>query len=196
MSVKPILFNTEMVQAILDGRKTVTRRVIKPQPIYNEHEGFEWRGGAYGLSLPPTLDGAAYNFRCACPYQPGDILYVRETWQYVYDMDDFDQIIEETGRYVYCADNPMPFSYWVDSTTGGHKDYMPWRPSIHMPKEAARIWLKVTDVWLERLQDITKEQAGKEGVSYATDNSGLMRIAQFIKLWNSTLKGSNLEKYG
>lgn len=105
--VLPILFNTEMVRAILDGRKTVTRRVIKPQPIYNIGSGFNWKGYAFGTDLPPTLEGAAYNFQCAAPYQPGDILYV--------------------------------------------------------PKEAARIWLKVTDVRVERLQDITDKEAGREG---------------------------------
>lgn len=78
--MKPILFNTEMVRAILEGRKTVTRRVVKPQPVYNPNDGFTWKGAAYGTDLPPTEKGATYNFRCAAPCRPGDILYVRETF--------------------------------------------------------------------------------------------------------------------
>lgn len=92
MSIKPILFNADMVRAILEGRKTVTRRVIKPQPTYSQRDGFTWKGGAYGTDLPPTIKGAAYNFRCAAPYQPGDILYVRETW------------LDYAGRFMYKAD--------------------------------------------------------------------------------------------
>jgi len=65
-----------------------------------------------------------------------------------------------------------------------------------MPKDAARIWLRVKEVRIEKLQEITKKQAGAEGVSYETDNSGLMRISQFIKLWNSTLAADDLEEYG
>ena len=151
--VLPILFKTDMVRAILDGRKTVTRRVLK-HPFEVHPNGFitKPRGSERLCPYDP-------------PYQPGDILYVRETWNYVYDMDENDQIIEGTGRYIYYSDDPMPFSHWVDTDTGEHKEQMHWRPSIHMPKEAARIWLKVTDVRVERLQDITEEQAKAEGFS-------------------------------
>lgn len=108
--MKPILFNTEMVRALLDGRKTATRRIIKLPPCgFFENE-------------PP---------RVIPPYQPGEILYVRETWA------------EWTGGYVYRADDVSPYPHaFVDR----------WRPSIHMPKEAARIFLRVTNIWAERLQ--------------------------------------------
>ena len=93
--VLPILFNTDMVRAILDGRKTVIRRCIKPQPIYSKHDGFSWKGYAYGTDLPPTIKGAAYNFRCAAPFQSRDILYVRETWNYGYiETSDIPESIE------------------------------------------------------------------------------------------------------
>lgn len=95
------------------------------------------------------------------PYHPGDILYVRETWQYMYDLDGNDQIIEDTGRYVYAADG-FNVDTWINPD-GTHRFGIPWRPSIHMPKEAARIWLKVTDVRVERLQDITIAEVIKEG---------------------------------
>lgn len=98
--VLPILFNTEVVRAILDGRKTVTRRLIKPQPTYDKSGGFNWKGNIYGTDLPPTLKGAAYNFQCAAPYQPGDILYVRET--YKKNMDGYSGI--DFGGYIYKAD--------------------------------------------------------------------------------------------
>lgn len=136
------------------------------------------------------------------PYQPGDILYVREIWNFVYDMDDNDQIIEKTGRYVYYADDPMPFSHWVDTDTGEYKDKMPWRPSIHMPKEAARIWLKVTDVWVERLQEIDGAEILAEGIDNKRSNPVMgkrwenMQRMEFEKLWNSTLKKSDLDRYG
>lgn len=192
MSVKPILFNTEMAQAILGGRKTVTRRALK-HPFEVHPNGYitKPRGNERLCPYEP-------------PYQPGDILYVRETWNlnnlreegntfelgFIYKA--FKDSWKDSFRWVRVSETI--YDKYADSMSESNFDS--WRPSIHMPKEAARIWLKVTDVRVERLQDISKEQAGKEGVSYATDNSGLMRIAQFIKLWNSTLKGSNLEKYG
>lgn len=200
MNIKPILFNTDMVRAILDGRKTVTRRVIKPQP---DQETQIWMVGQ-----DKALLGAS-----TCPFgAPGDILYVRETWQYAYDMDGNDQIIEGTGRYLYYSENPMPFNDWIDPDTGEHKEHMPWKPSIHMPKEAARIWLKVTNVRVERLKDITTEEALKEGCTGepcdyvnqgafgCTDcyNTGWLYPpeAEFVELWNSTIKKQDLNTYG
>lgn len=137
MAIKPILFNTEMVQSILGGRKTQTRRKI-PIPNYG-----------YFMHVPTAS--------IRPPYQVGDILWVRETWQHVFTVDVSDQPIEGTDRYIYYADNPMPFGYWVDTDTGEHKEQMPWKPSIHMPKEAARIFLRVTNVRVEQLQDITPD---------------------------------------
>lgn len=175
--VLPVLFNTEMVQAILAGRKTVTRRIVKKKS----------------------------GKRTYAPYQPGDILYVRETWNYVYDMDGNDQIMEDTGRYVYYADDQMPFTHWVDTDTGEYKEFIPWRPSIHMPKEAARIFLKVTYVRADRLQEITEEQALAEG---AIDNRGFIHSPEnehddihsarehFKKIWDSTVRTPDINRRG
>lgn len=126
----PILFNTDMVRAILDGRKSMMRRVVKPQPIL------------YGL-LDPNFDWS----RIKRPYHPEDILYVRETWS------------EWTDGYVYRAwTSPFP-------QPGRYPDeFMTWHPSIHMPKEAARIFLRVTDVRVERLQDISNDDVLREGI--------------------------------
>lgn len=184
--VLPILFNTEMVRAILEGRKTVTRRLIKPQPTYSQRDGFTWKGGAYGTDLPPTIKGSAYNFRCAAPYQPGDILYVQETW------------LDYAGRFMYKADCDK-YRLEILNLAGFN-----WYPSIHMPKEAARIWLKVKDVRVERLQEIDEEQARKEGCqgTFVGDGScmgsgwDVSPVDEFSKIWNSTIKKSDIDCYG
>lgn len=164
--LKPILFNTEMVRAILNGRKTQIRRVCKGQP-------------QDGTTSPEALGYKS-------PYQPGDILYVRETWA------------EWTGGYVYKADDsasPYPLEF-VDR----------WRPSIHMPKEAARLFLRVTDVRAERLQSITPEDAASEGVDgcrNCLDHGGChlpgacnYLPVSFGALWDSTIKPADCERYG
>ena len=176
MRVKPILFNTEMVRAILDGRKTQTRRIVKPQPTNPRHNNVGWIGWD---------DGHGYRIKPPC--EIGDVLWVRETWQYAYTYDYYDKAIEETGRYVYFADDTMPFNYWIDTDSGEHKDQMPWRPSIHMPREAARIFLRVTDVRVERLQDIDDDGVVAEGLEIG---------AQFDELWNRTVKKSDRAKLG
>lgn len=146
---KPILFSTSMVQAILTGRKTMTRRVIKPQPtgtdpIYNPSahapdRGWYFKGG--GVARPR--------------YQGGDILWVRETWCKQFDNtgDDISYRAdwEEKDHKVVGELNPYGF------------EIPKWHPSIHMPKDAARIFLKVTDVWAERLQNMTPYDAWLEG---------------------------------
>lgn len=204
MNVKQILFNTEMVRAILDGRKTCTRRVIKPQPygkctyplgfVTDSTEKKEV--GCFGFGV----DECGGSIQYAKPsYQPGDILYVRETWQYLYELDGNEQVIEDTGKYYYAATDTIPFNTYVDEN-GVRHDHAPWRPSIHMPKEAARIWLEVTNVRVERLQDITIENALKEGVDkYIRLNGELDEnsiITSFIGIWNSTVKKSDLDFYG
>lgn len=137
MKERPILFSTPMVRAILEGRKSQTRRIIKPQPEYSE-------GMSKWVLYPkqhPTVYADLINAYKYCPYgQPGDVLWVRETW--------FD-----AGYY---------FIYRADSTDDGFK----WRPSIFMPKVASRLKLKVTDIRVERVQDITEEDALREGVEY------------------------------
>ena len=138
--VLPILFNTEMVRAILDGRKTVTRRLVKHDvdailnsPYHKEHTEVE--------------DKQIISKLCMSPYQPGDILYVRETWGEGY----------EEGTYIYRADDKL-----AGLPTFKESSKLIYHPSIHMPKEAARIWIKVTDVRVERLQEITSEQIGRD----------------------------------
>ncbi|MFV0351415.1 MAG: hypothetical protein ACK5JF_03775 [Oscillospiraceae bacterium] len=177
--MKPILFNAEMVKAILAGRKTVTRRVVKPQPdrFFEMHES------------PLYLYSVEFDKgRINAPCQKGDILYVRETW--CKRLGDVS-----AGEYIYKAHlEPQ------DEIHQYALDQNKWLPSIHMPKVAARIFLRVTDVRAERLQDITEEQAKREGVigldpwKYADssfyEQNGLdtdILLAAFAGLWNSTL---------
>lgn len=134
MAVKPILFNTGMVRALLDGRKTVTRRVVKPQHLCV-------LDSQYHQEHPETPDKVLLEKLCQPPYQPDDILYVRETWQE-----------KRGGGYLYKVDTVNSFDLFV-TPDGRVVSEIPWRPSIHMPKEAARIFLRVTDVRVERLLD-------------------------------------------
>ncbi len=184
LKAKPILFNTEMVNAILDGRKTVTRRIVKDAsdiqglqpyivPIYKEPQG---------LIAP---NGKVHHFKS--PYQVGDILYVRETFANLTCSDG-------TYKYVYKSTDEYPF---------GEKYIVKfkWHPSIHMPKEAARIFLRVTNVRVERLQDITPEQIDAEGCkeyAYNAKTGELLpsKPTWFKIKWGSTIKKSDIDKYG
>ena len=205
MAIKPILFNTEMVRAILDGRKSCTRRIVK-------HDVGAILNSPYHKEHPEVADKQIISKLCIPPYQPGDILYVRETWQYLYELDGNEQVIEDTGKYYYAATDTIPFNTYVDKN-GVEHDHAPWRPSIHMPKEAARIWLKVADVRVERLQEITEEQACMEGTDpwdeACYENNGWHptlsdpdsggnpnMIDGFHKLWDSTIKKNDLDRYG
>jgi len=154
--VKPILFNTDMVKAILDGKKTVTRRLVKPQLPDNTIEIREIDPLGYLFFQTSDSYLGGYRNRKA-PYKSGDILYVRETWCYGAETIEclLDKNIKDDSYY-YRAD-------------GNISELTKWHPSIHMPKEAARIFLKVTNVRVERLQDITEEQAIKEGVTKLYD---------------------------
>ena len=172
----PILFNTQMVKAILDGEKTSTRRIIK------------------------SINTDIETLKKACQYQPGDILYVRETWEHFEcwncEGDERGNCPKEPqknvldkicGCYMYRA---------TDEIRGDAK----WHPSIHMPKKAARIWLKVTNVSVEHLQDITAEDALREGAGkYIHLNGELDKnavITSFIGIWDNTVDKSDIHIYG
>ena len=133
--LKPILFNTQMVRAILEGRKTVTREVIKPR------------------------------------YREGDVLYVRETWA------PWSRTEGIMPKIHYKAD-------------GENLPGVKWRPSIHMPIEAARIFLRVTDMRVERLQDITIDDALHEGADISQG------FKDFARIWDLTIPIKDIEEYG
>ena len=178
MPIKPILFNTEMVRAILDGRKTCTRRICKDAnectvPDMEFYNADKRTYAVHNFADKEQMEQLSTAER-TCPICTGDILYVRETWK----------------------EAPKGYYYYEDWQKDDIADVTKWKPSIHIPKEAARIWLKVTNVRVERLQEITEVQAQAEGC-----NSGLLTGActargQFEDLWNSTVKKSDLDRYG
>lgn len=188
-AVKPILFNTDMVRATLEGVKTETRRLVKPIPPENarlELLGDRRHAMDLSIEIPGPSDRRIYT----PPYISGNILYVRETW----------------------ARNPFGegFIYPTDHPGAGQK----WRPSIHMPKEAARIFLRVTDLRVEQLQEITDEGAEHEGICgyyvgmgesaysrYSNWNEAKNHLYDFPRgafadLWTHTLKPTDIGKYG
>ncbi len=185
MRVLPILFSTEMVRAILDGRKTCTRRSVisrqflgmLPDKCKNAAPD-EFLKGKRMMFKPycDMTDAELIMTAYKAPYEPGDILYVRETWKKA----------------------PNGYYYYEDWQRNDIADVTKWKPSIHMPKEAARIWLKVTDVRVERLQEIASEQISREGVEveYPHVLNGEEKRYAFSTLWNSTIKKTDLDRYG
>lgn len=144
MKDHPILYSTPMVQAILLGRKTITRRVVKPQPRIDKQTGDIYLK-SFNEVIP--VEEWAHAHAALCPYgKVGDKLWVRET---------FAVIGHTTKHYVYKAD-AEGIPKWED---------MKWKPSIFMPRAACRITLQITSVKVERLQDITEAQAIAEGIN-------------------------------
>lgn len=223
----PILFNTEMVRAILDGRKSCTRRAIKPQPqsglcytyagshkdcigkwTYPNRGAHELWGEEY--KLPENIKDEELSKRWNPPYHTGDILYVRETWQcwrahrYEATADIRFRAGGDDVRLQFANGNTDSINR-LDYDTFVHKWFShngEWKPSLFMPKEAARIWLKVTEVRVEQLQKITEVGIQKEGVE--VDPKECVGKFDFIselfllfqRLWDSTIKKSDLDGYG
>lgn len=205
MAIKPILFNTEMVRAILEGRKSCTRRIVKPQQLIGMLPD-KCKNGApeeflkeKKLMFKPYCDMTGIeliNTAYKAPYQPGDILYVRETWEH------FECCCCEGDEHRNCYREPQQSvlnkscgCYMYRATDEIYGDAR-WHPSIHMPKEAARIWLKVTDVRVERLQDMWASDVSKEGIRFNKPTAADEMLKAFAKLWDSTIKKSDLDRYG
>ena len=193
--MKPILFNTEMVRAIQNDLKTVTRRIIKPQPVLI---GRFWElGGAMWADTISTLQPMpAHSLWNRMPYKPDDILYVRETFG-----------IHPNGKYCYRAD-------YI-----GASGWRGWRSSIHMPKEAARLFLRVTGVRVERIHEISNQDVIREGVNPRWINGGChctayqdgcldepcpnrdayewsCHVTPFSEVWDSTIPKKDRDRYG
>lgn len=194
MTEKPILFSSEMIKAIQDGRKTQTRRVMKPQPVYDPKlsdnvltiggngGGWVWEPGGQnqtqwffwddwsGFDLQIYLDG---------PYNT-DRLWVRETWQAVSPDENFRPLDE--CNIIYRATDEHPGLFNEDKP---EEPWYGWRPSIFMPRWASRITLKVLSVRVERLQDITPEDCYAEGAINPIIKSPIDPISEFYTLWDS-----------
>ena len=183
MADKPILFNTEMVQAIKNGWKTQTRRVCKGQ-------------------------GECNPVQCGYhpPYKPGDILWVRETWRPI-----------EASSAGWCRiEYKAGGAEYFQNVIAVPKYQEPWHPSIHMPKEAARIFLRVKDVKVQRLREMSEADCMAEGIreftkdgklfKYSTQSGDMPTIpwadmpvtpgTAFAKLWDSTIKPADRDWYG
>ena len=202
MAIKPILFNTEMVRAILDGRKDATRRIVKgviPDDAVWGYTAFTPKG--YISCRGTFADGYGEKF-FKLPCESGDILYVRETWGEGY----------EEGTYIYRASDKL-----AGLPTFKESSKLIYHPSIHMPKEAARLWLKIMNVRVERLQEMKPVDVIKEGAypdcwdclntygesgsqcCYGTEEQCSQCdevMMEWEKLWNSTIKKSDLDSYG
>lgn len=195
MAEKPILFSTPMVRAILDGRKTMTRRICKDANDYCEplNSFIDNEKRTYAVQNYGDLAHTDYVSQCEVrmPICVGDRLWVRETWADLRGMG--------FGNDPY-TDNPFNFAYKADIKPGSDSDRaridygVKWRPSIHMPKAAARIWLEVVSVKVERLQEISDEDRLKEGIRVtapkAEDLLNDYKTAEmgkhaFIDLWDS-----------
>lgn len=188
MKARPILFSAPMVRALLDGSKTQTRRIVKPQPerVYfadNEPsvQRMKWKGTTYRPSY------------CLCPYGvPGDLLWVRETWGLSGDLADLslrDYRIEDPVSIIRMFGSSLKYRADRD---GYDEATQSWRPSIHMPRWASRLTLRITDVRVERVRSLSRDDAKAEGVrqseGWTSDEKGrhfhaVSPIESFRHLW-------------
>lgn len=183
---KPILFNTDMVRAIMreENPKTVTRRILKGFVPKDARFGYTMFTPEKSISCRGTFSNGYGEKFFKLPYRRDDILYVRETW-----------CEWETGRYLYKAD--------IKGISIPNADKLfTWRPSIHMPKKAARIFLKVTDVHVERIKGMKLDDFLREGVDLRPEafndpeNAYWQARRIFKNIWNNTIKKSDLSLYG
>lgn len=193
---KPILFNTEMTKAILDGRKSVTRRAIK---LDLGMAGTDKLDNSY-LYVPTDTQEGYIHAKHLCRYQKGDYIYVRETWA-IQSMSNSDKRI----KFMYRADGDKDLE--IRFATDDRYDELikyecknGWQPSLFMPKEATRIFLKVTDVRVEKLQDMELQDFMSEGVQLRFPNvidqfTKDIAKGQFIEVWNSTANKKDLKSY-
>lgn len=177
---QPILFSSPMVRAILEGRKTQTRRICK---VYQAPHGVRDDDG-----WPMRMDAYGDYHREPCLYgEPGDRLWVRETWALEDCGADGKRVIWQADRAAawLLPGNVLGEIYYLPS------DYSPgrWRPSIHMPRWAARLTLEVTEVCVQRLQEISEEDAKAEGVEASVDpgdgHYSVTARQQLEHLWDS-----------
>jgi hypothetical protein len=192
MNERPILFSGPMVTAILSGAKTQTRRVIKPQPTANLDWVTEWGWTFFtpdkhisGRVKNPAMEPREIFLRC--PYALGQRLWVRETWAPI-SPDEERRPIKECN-IEYKADTPHA-KYpgdWPEEEAKGNEEAPKWCPSIHMPRWASRITLEITGVRVERLFDISQEDAEAEGVSIEATRT-LTHRGAFAITWDTINK--------
>ena len=195
--MKPMLFNTKMVRAILDNRKTVTRRLVR-------HDTEAILNSPFHKKHPDVSDEQIIEKLCEPPCKHGDILYIRETycwcpcWDCGMDTDEHNCCDKTANKFFNHGKGEWGcYGYKASFADNEYPSVDKWHPSIHMPKEAARIFLKVKNVRAERLKDIDDkgaylEGAGELNVIYQIG----ARVCEFAKIWNSTIKPADINTYG
>lgn len=195
--MKPILFNTAMVQAILEGRKTTTRRIVKDIDNNYTYLGSDKQKTTVSFSRKTT----GLPLIIKIPYKVGDILYVRETW-IIQSMKNF----EKNVKFLYKA-RPTKLNE-VHVSNKRYEEMLKfeckngWQPNLFMPKEAARIFLKVKDVRVERLQDMKFSDLRKEGITPDKEYEEFKNAVEanlevkFATLWDSTVNKKDIDQYG
>ncbi|EJL6757183.1 hypothetical protein NMS84_001395 [Vibrio cholerae] len=190
MKVVPMIFNTDMVKALMAGDKVVTRRPVSPQPEPSDY-GYDWWpskkfgsmvqvSGFEKIDCDYKRDLVEEMSRDACPIANiGDLIYVRETFRLFNHSD-------ECGCSEYCSCPPSGTPVYF-ATCGGDSESK-WKPSIHMPRTASRLTLKVTDVRIERVQDITEEQCWKEGVEHIDGQFDIHQLSEMAKTFDGTFE--------
>ena len=219
--MKPLLCNTQVVQNIYAGVQTQDRRLVKGVNLHKDYGQPNWnRSYCCGFNLKIVYDGGKMGttvHTCKAPWQPGDILYVREKWRVgAWDMEgkfcidyatgprkEWIEIYTEDNDFdgekvndliLQCSDEAMAAGMKYDDDGMYHwnpgESPCRWRPSIHMPKTIARIFLKVKRVWVERIQDISEEDCRAEGVDTTNASVGGYLKIRFSRLWDSIYPGS------
>ena len=199
--MKGIIFSGESVLAIMDGRKTMTRRVIKFPPSFS-HADFNIYGyegpvnGKHLFTWGRNINGAYFDGAVGVnqPYSEGDVLWVREKWRTV----DYEYHDCKWSASIEYADGSKGLRvFWYNNTDLGIPDdciysKTGWQPPRHMPREAARLFLRVTDVRVERVQDISTSNCEREGIASDIDRfNGLMTphhdwiVGEFARLWDT-----------
>ncbi|EJL6981392.1 hypothetical protein NMT40_000923 [Vibrio cholerae] len=203
MKVVPMIFNTDMVKALMAGDKVVTRRPAN-NLSFSERVGFTVGKWAYGIgwNLRETMNNCIRSKSAKCPAQIGDLIYVRETWGVVsHQFDDHGNMVKwtpdrpstqvkelkfgkgyYTGHAIYRADGEMR---WCNDF---EDEVSAWKPSIHMPRTASRLTLKVTDVRIEKLQDITEDQCWKEGIEHIDGQFDIYQLSEMAKTFDGTFE--------
>lgn len=198
---RPILFSSTMVRALLEGDKTQTRRVMKPQPSVHENGSYSWNGklGGFVGFAGTHIEGFPKHAASYCPYgKVGDLLWVRETFA-ASGFGSFE-------RFYYRADGESQFMGTMKESNGNITDYYTdywvrngekrkgseWKPSLHMPRRANRITLEIVNVRVERLHAISDQDCFSEGVGGEDDE--YYNRAEHYSLGGSSVEGGSVEK--
>lgn len=203
--VLPIFYDTTLIPSILDERKTVTRRVCKDGSDYTVPDMSFYNADKRTYAVHNYADREHMEklsiVERTCPICPGDILYVRETWTFIPCIEccheDFGICTYQKHPVIYENKDSISEGCFVYRADYVNPERIIWKPSIHMPKEAARIFQKVLDVRIERLQDINEQQARKEGfiddIEYFVGNPAK---EYFRRFWNRKIKKKDIDRYG